>query len=390
MIPGFHPVLKWSRGGLKAIVCAFGFAAQMIAVSGAAPAARLEWNAASLQLAQPGGDYARIIRLSNGQQLLAYSWRGQLWVRARTEAGTNWREPVLVAAQEGSLLANAELLQLADHSVLALFNDRPRAALPRRNQPAPNGPLTQPFRILAARSADLGKTWSAPTVLYVGGCEFGNGCWEPAAIQLPDGEVQVYFANEAPYRNSEEQEITLLRSRDGARTWGAPEKISFRPNHRDGMPKPLLLRNGREIVVAIEDNGLAGERFKPVIVATTLADNWKSGAVGANSPQRWGACAPALEPSVYGGAPYLAQLPTGEMLLSYQESEKGDLDSSVLVVRIGTAEAKEFGAPSRPLPGKTQLWNSLFVKDANTVVAVSTATIAGQRGIWLIEGKVAR
>ncbi len=390
MIPGFPQVLKMNRGGLKTAVCALVFAAQMIVVPAAAPAARLEWNAASLQLAQPGGDYARIIRLSNGQQLLAYSWRGQLWVRARTDAGTNWQEPVLVAAQEGSMLANAELIQLADNSVIALFNDRPRAALPRRNQPPPSGPLTQPFRIMAARSADLGKTWSAPTALYAGGCEFGNGCWEPAAIQLPGGEMQVYFANEAPYRNSDEQEITLLRSRDGARTWSAPEKISFRPKHRDGMPKPLLLRNGSDIVVAIEDNGLAGERFKPVIVATTLADNWKSGTVGASSPQRWGACTPALEPSVYGGAPYLAQLPSGEVLLSYQESEKGDLDSSVLVVRIGTAEAKDFGAPSRPLPGKTQLWNSLFVKDAHTVIAVSTATIEGQRGIWLIEGNVVR
>ena len=39
------------------------------------------------------------------------------------------------------------------------------------------------------------------------GAEARDGCWEPAMAQLPDGEVQLFFANESPYRQSSEQEL---------------------------------------------------------------------------------------------------------------------------------------------------------------------------------------
>jgi hypothetical protein len=360
-------------------------------IAGEVGAPRLVWNAATLRLVQPEGDYARMIRLENGGWLIGYSWQSKLWVRASADAGSTWGEPVPVAAPDGSLLTNAELLALSDGTVMALFNDRPKAALPRRNQPPPVAGLTKPFRILAAYSKDRGRTWSAPSILYTGGCEFGNGCWEPAALQLPTGEVQVYFANEAPYRESDEQEITRLRSPDQGITWSAPETVSFRPRHRDGMPKPLRLQNGRGIVVAIEDNGFDGDRFKPVIIAVELAGHGNAGPIEADSPRRWGACVPPVARESYAGAPFLAQLPSGETLLSYQESRTGDLAGARMVVRVGDREARNFGAPTQPFPGasrKTQLWNSLFAPDARTVIAISTATVEGKRGIWTVTGEI--
>jgi hypothetical protein len=148
--------------------------------------------------------------------------------------------------------------------------------------------------------------------------------------------VQVYFSNERPYPDTEEQEISLLRSKDGGRTWSKAEWVAMRAQHRDGMPAPLVLAGSHSILVAIEDNGLSGASFKPAVVSTTADDNWRSGSVDGDSDKRWDALAIPLEPGCYGGAPFLAQLPSGETLLSYQESSDGSLRSSLCRRRIRT------------------------------------------------------
>lgn len=76
------------------------------------------------------------------------------------------------------------------------------------------------------------------------GHEFANGCWEPSAVLLPSGEIQLFFANEGPYTHSDEQEISLLRSYDNGYSWSHhPETVSFRSGRRDGMPALLFYDN---------------------------------------------------------------------------------------------------------------------------------------------------
>jgi BNR repeat-like domain len=356
--------------------------------------ARLEWNAATLSLIQSNGYYGRIIRLKNGQMLCGFDFERKIWVRHSTNDGRTWEKPVEVATWEFGRLTNTELLQLGNGSLLCFYNERPRQPSARRNQTdAPQTPPeAHPYAICMVRSYDNGQTWQKPATLYCAGSEFTNGCWEPAAIELPSGEVQLFFSNEGPYRNSDEQEITLLRSTDGARTWSSPEKVSFRAGARDGMPVPLVLKDGRGIAFSIEDNGLSGY-FKPVIVFSSLKDNWHSGVRGPESPNRWSALKNLPAPHVSASAPYLRQMPSGETLLSFQRSETGELKNAYMVVCIGDAEARNFDSPSRPFPvteGKAQLWNSIFIKNKDTVVAVSEAEINGVRGIWSIEGRLVR
>src|SRR5581483_10129655 len=95
------------------------------------------------------------------------------------------------------------------------------------------------FAIQMKLSEDEGRTWSAPRLLYEAGANGGVGCWEPAAVQLASGELQLYFANEKPYPATTEQEITRIRSFDNGGSWGAAERASFRLQHRDGMPVPI-------------------------------------------------------------------------------------------------------------------------------------------------------
>jgi hypothetical protein len=351
------------------------------------------WDLSTLRLVEPGGDYGRMARLKDGSIACVCNRASKMWIRHSTDEGLTWKEPILVAQEPDCWLTNADLLPLVDGTLLYFWNDRPVGALKYQHEKAPPGVLTRPFLIRAARSTDLGRTWSEPQILYTAGNSFQDGCWEPVGLQLPSGEVQVYFSNEFPFQTTAEQEISLLRSFDNGRTWTKAERIAMRKDHRDGMPVPLLLAGGRGIAVAIEDNGYAGERFKPVILHTSLEDNWRSGVVDGGSPRRWGALVEPLAPAWYGGGPFLRQLPSGETVLSYQESEDGTVNRCQMAVCVGDEHARNFTNKTYPLPldpKGNQAWNSLFVKDAHTLTAISNATIKGVRGIWAIDGRVSR
>ena len=85
-------------------------------------------------------------------------------------------------------------------------------------------------------------------------------------------------------------------------------------------------------------------------------------------------------------------MPTGETVLSVQATDNGRLKAR-MVVYIGNRNAMNFGSPSLPFDVGSNtacLWNSLFVKDADTVTAVGGTMINGTRGIWAIDGRLVR
>lgn len=370
---------------------------------------RIDWDLKTLTLIQRGGGYGRIIRLHSGALLCCFEWKGGIAVRHSDDEGKTWRGPVVVATWPYGGLANPDLLQLNDGAVLCVYNERPSPKFQKRNgntdtdrngdtreeksrNASTSGDEMHPFAICLARSEDDGAKWDTPVTVFSGSADFHDGCWEPALLRLPSGEVQVYFANETPYRASDEQEISLVRSFDGGRMWSRPETVSFRAGSRDGMPSPLLLRDGTGIALAVEDNGFNGN-LQPVIESTSLKDDWRSGPVGGNSPRRWSALEPMLPAGVYAGAPFLAQLPSGATLLSFQQDNDGVLAKSHMVVCVGDAAARNFAHPTYPFPreGHTpQLWNSLFVKNPTTVTALSTTAIHGVGGLWSIDGRIGK
>ena len=63
------------------------------------------------------------------------------------------------------------------------------------------------------RSDDGGRSWHDQQRIYGGG-----PMWEPVAVQRPDsGQIQLFFANETPYTQSHDQEITMLITPDDVR-----------------------------------------------------------------------------------------------------------------------------------------------------------------------------
>ena len=345
-------------------------------------AARIEWDPATRVLIQRNAVYGRLARLPDQNILAVYERAARVYTRLSRDEGRTWEDERFVALFAYGGAANPEVTVLANGWIAVVFNDRPNDRV-------------HSYGIRLTVSQDNGESWSEARLIYEAGTESGVGCWEPVLLELPWGELQLYFANEKPYPDSTEQEISMLRSWDSGETWGDPERVSYRARRRDGMPVPVFLNDGRGIAMAIEDNGLSGA-FKPVIVYTPVEDNWQSGVVTGESERRWGALATPLNAVFYAGAPYLRQFPTGETVLSFQSAEgrerPGVLDFSRMAVYVGDREARDFVNRSFPfdVPGDASgLWNSLFIKNATTVTAISGTVVDGVRGLWAIDGRLA-
>ena len=342
----------------------------------------IQWQAETLQHVTPGV-YARI-RQVHHRHALVYDAGHAALIRFSEDDCHSWGQPMSVAAEEGYTFTNCELLALTSGKLLYMWNARPHRG------------TALPYKIMYATSDDGGNSWSPAHDLYIADTHFANGCWEPVALQLPDGEIQIYFANEAPYTDSDEQEISLMRSFDDGATWSKAERVSFRQAHRDGMPSPIYLPHSKEIVLAIEDNGLHG-RFKPCTVRTS--QNWGDGHVSGHDTRREEAlheeC--SLPDSIYAGAPYLISLGKGHTLLSIQSTEgrKGHNERFAnMQVYVGDKNARNFRHRSTPVPHLPEdaqaLWNSITLLDDDTVIAVMSIYGFGNHpdGVWTIKGKI--
>lgn len=329
--------------------------------------------------------YARMIVLKSGAWFCVYEAAGNIVRTESRDAGNSWSKPTRIASKEGGVNnCVPDLLQLADGSLLVMYNARPS-----------KDNIGQHFAIKLKRSHDEGVSWEEEQVLYEAGTAFKNGCWEPAAIQLPNGVLQLFFANEGVYPKSDEQNISMLESFDKGLTWTKePKIVSFRAKSRDGMPVPLLLKDQKEIVVAIEDNGF--ENFKPAIIRGMLEDNWNH-PVLAHSKDREFALKQSLDDTIYAGAPYLRQLKSGETILSYQgtEGRKNDMRFAEMKVVIGDSLARYFDHKSVPFQipeDRCALWSSLMVTADDTMVALTStnAYSDGKMEVWMVKGRLKR
>jgi hypothetical protein len=326
--------------------------------------------------------YCRMKQLPDGSLLAVYEADGSIVAVTSRDAGKTWSEAVTIAPRtEGSNMSVPDLLVLDNNEILVCYNARPYRISASRK-----------FSILVKKSDNGGQTWGNEKVIYEAGHEFKNGCWEPSAIQLPNGEIQLYFANEGPYTDSDEQNISMLRSADNGDSWTTDwVVVSFRPGRRDGMPVPLLLQNSSDVAVAIEDNAV--NTFKPYIIKSEVGGAWTN-PVGAVSPHRIYALAEKIADDIYAGAPYLVQLSPGETIMSYQgtEGRTNDMNFADMKVVVGNAKAQDFTHKSAPFvipANKSCLWNSLSVLSDDTIIAIaSTNAYSSKTEVWMMKGRL--
>ncbi len=350
------------------------------------PGSRIGWDYTTLRKisADTGArysGYARLIELANHTLLAIYEQDGSVVVAKSYDQGNTWSGRSVVAPRQPHVnMAVPDVLQLRDGALLACYNPRPFHIDTSRH-----------FAISTKKSYDWGNTWTDERLLYKAGHTFENGCWEPAAIQLPNGEIQLFFANEGVYTASNEQNISMLRSADGGLTWSAtPEVVSFRKGSRDGMPVPVLLQNKSAVLVSIEDNGF--KNFKPYVLS--MPPGHADSVIDANNANRHYALADSIADTPSMPVLHIcANCPTSELILSYQgtESRVNKMNFADMKVVIGSVAANDFDRKSVPfnLPSnKSGLWNSVAVLSDSTVVAItSTNAFADKKvEVWMIKG----
>lgn len=324
---------------------------------------RIFWDLSSRTTVFASGVYARIIQLQDGR-LMATCEHGGIEIAFSEDMGKTWGDPVkIVTNRNNTPNCVPDLIQLKDGTIIVAYN------------PRPSEPYTtdRKFGIRCKRSTDNGVTWSDEIFVNDAQHTFNDGCWEPSMLELPSGEVQLYYADEGPYTSSNEQQITMRRSFDGGQTWGSANNISFRAGYRDGMPVPVLLKDRSTIVVAIEDNGWAGYGdFFPTTVRCDIEKNWKHYCVTGDSENRDKTLDLNYCPLIKGGAPYMRVLPSGETVISWQSIYNHDR-THTMYTAVGNSDARGFKAVSNPFfttNSDRVMWNSLAVIDDGAVVAV--------------------
>ncbi|MCH7411301.1 exo-alpha-sialidase [Belliella sp. DSM 111904] len=391
--PKFKPIMKSSMKALLITFLILFFSCQNDIenngnVTVVEKGLRIIWDETSIVNVATEGFYPRLRVLSSGEYLIAYeSPQGDIMLK-KSQDGIQWEDLGMAYSsfdytnpENGTLVkvraTNPELIELDNGDVLLATNLRPTQ----------DG--VYPFSIAVKRSFDKGITWGEPDILYQGGNRFDNGCWEPSFLALPNGDIQLYFANETPYPDSHDQQISVLYSKDQGVTWSSGFKtVSYRAQFRDGMP--VAVHDDIHIYVAIEDN-VSGQ-FKPYIVKNAINESWDSPVSGSDE-NRYNTLKDPLPDYVYAGAPYLIKTSGGYYVMSYQSTgDRADNWELATMEVVISDTPSNFRNPSRPFKvplNREAKWNSLTDLGNDQIAALSTTNFqSSQVGIWMVKGKI--
>lgn len=329
-------------------------------------------------------EYGRIHRINSTTLLLTYHCGGttDTWnniaLRRSTDNGVTWSDAQIVMADNVS-----GYYGFSDPDILVMQNGWLMLAFVGRGNPDDNAHDNVEIRI----SKDNGASWGASQIIATG------RSWEPGMVQLPDGDIEMFYSSEAKWwpGSNPQQDILFIHSKDNGATWSSPTEVAYATGARDGMPVPLLLNNNKGIVFSIES---VNSSKSPWLVWSSLDARWNYAGNGTfQNGRRW----LGTNDNVFGGAPFVTQLSTGETLLSFQDAGGRNIGSdwkkSTMLVYTGNSIAQNFSRINDPWPNlptsEGAYYSSLFLKDANTVVLVTTRNFGdGHSEVWWKEGQV--
>jgi hypothetical protein len=375
---------------------------------------RVAWDYSSLAKLANKGSYPKMVRIS-GQTLVAvYESGDSIYMIISNDNGVTWGMPVTLFGKTTHQGKDGEVNitftdLMTEPSVIQLSNGDIVAACGVIYQYTKGNVVTEyPAGILTRRFSTDGSMEAIQQI-------YSNlGCQKPCLLELPDGELQLYFANSTASETVEtmsstgllvtygEQQIEMIHSKDGGKTWSGyigefgpdgiekrwtgAKIISYRSGKINNSPSAAIL--GNNIVLAYGDN--RNVTFKPYIVRTSLGNSWPY-PVNGDSPDREYAFYEILPEKNFMGYPDLLILPSGESLLAY-ETDADRMDGfEVLEVAISDKDALNFTKATRPLGfirNARSVLNSLMLFDDNTVIALTTSNYqpSSDDAPWYIKG----
>ena len=309
--------------------------------------------------------YTRVKQLPDGSYILLYNdeKNGKGVRMLRSEDGVTWGEySTVFAPYDDKLYANPDALVLNNGDILVCTAWRFSKTY-----------YTNPTRggISIKRSTDNGKTWGTEKIIFTG------INWEPYMLQLRSGEIQIYWTNTTchvlPSCNNTSTGTAILRSYDNGYTWTGDPKVPYSGQvvakqatevidgvqfYTDQMPVAVELQNGM-IALALESRLNRNNTYRITMAYTS--DNW------ANSiPLDGVGPKDKLTNKFVGTAPYIAQFPSGEVILRYSR-----LETSTLLLADPTGH--KFSPQTVKLDNMRGWGNIELIDNEHTALVCSTA-----------------
>ncbi|TQM49058.1 BNR repeat protein [Arcticibacter tournemirensis] len=352
------------------------------------PSLTINWSSTAKKLSHDiySAEYGRVKKLGGDTLLLLYHCgiQGNEWdniaLRKSFDAGQTWTTAEIIVPDNDPAyygFANPELLVLKNGWLMLAYTGR--------GNPDDNAHDNIQIRI----SKDRGKTWGSPVIAARG------RSWEPAMIQFDNGEIELFYSSEAAWwpATNPQQEILMVSSTDNGASWKTPVRVAYISGMRDGMATPLLLKENKGIVFPIES---VNNSKSPFIVWSSVDAKWNYKGYGTlDNGRRW----LATTQNIWGGAPYIIQLPSGETILSVQDAGGraigSDWKKNTMLVLVGNSVAKNFSRISYPWPNlptnEGAYYSSTFMKNDTTIVLVTTRNFSdGHSEIFWKEGVISR
>jgi len=147
-------------------------------------------------------------------------------------------------------------------------------------------PLPHKGRLEGIRSADDGKTWSAPFIVVDG----PHSESDPQISTAPDGTVHLVYLTrywtrcgefwtqphpQSPYpRYPRYFAIAMTRSTDHGRTWTKPHVLPSIYEHRDSAHDPIRFAPDGTYLLAIQGNPFLGPESGMILASHDQGDSW--------------------------------------------------------------------------------------------------------------------
>ncbi|WP_334319132.1 glycoside hydrolase [Termitidicoccus mucosus] len=328
--------------------------------------------------------YPRIKKLKDGTLLMSFNNHHVGWnvyVRRSEDNGETWGDAQMLrekhratstVGRDEKVFINSDFIQLQDGRILLAYQWRYR----RGYGDIPNTNDNCGIEIMF--SEDSGRTFSKPREIYRG------RCWEPAMLQLPSGEIQMYITSSQEVVNKISNPRTVvIRSMDGGKTWQGKELCTWLDNETisrtfderasyDGMPSGVWLDDNNGIAVPIEVwHGRHVMDQTPVVVKTPADVNWRidhekvAREGGPDYPWK-----KQINKDLWAYGPYSAKLGTGEVVVLCNGTYKGVEGIWTL---IGDKKADNFRFATSPFKG---YWGSIDDIGNNEVIATAMVKYA--------------
>lgn len=320
-------------------------------------------NAADTVKVSNKGTYPRLYQLNDGRLMCARDNGKTILISYSSDGGESWEESSAQTTFHSEFAcANPAIIQLDSGEILLAYralgyiNDKHYGA------------------IHVSSSIDGGKSWRehSDVIVTCNEGESNSAVYEPHFIMMED-VLTVFYANaDEGYVQKPYQHVEYKQYVDGKWTNRTVVSNGYEHRSRDGMPYVIRLSSG-EYVCAIE--GWIPGTYQLMIKLVYSKDGKKwSEPIDVYAAD-----------GVNAGAPAVAELPDGRIVVSFQTAEDcpdKDLNTCAImksVVSDGTPieriSKKNFSSPEKvfDIPeGYLAKWNSLYVTSKWLYAAAGT------------------